>query len=302
MALSEKITLQNYEGAAEKRFSECEKSLNELESSFNSRLGGKTTGSIIGSMVITVIWAALLIGVLIMLEDYLGPMWRFGCGLLVVLMAIAMLIDQVTDISYYGKISSYIGNVKLLRNRVSMGRISIRANKDKYLKSASQGWHCPIDPGISIYDEANSIEKSVGGMSYFKGGFVNGLKNFCYFALVFVATLVGAWALYEPLCVLAMDLFETDIDSGVTLTIWTIVLVVAEILAIILTRLCWSKTDCQVTTGTIWAVLLGPLMFVAVVAAAALVAALVYAVIMIVIVVVGIVIAGAVLFSMSEGG
>ena len=56
MAFSENVSLQKYVDSANQKFNESESRLSEIEGSFQTRMNGKTTGSLIGSMFGTACW------------------------------------------------------------------------------------------------------------------------------------------------------------------------------------------------------------------------------------------------------
>lgn len=97
-------------------------------------------------------------------------------------------------------------------------------------------------------------------------------------------------------------IYPDPIDYSTVNTLCTIGLVITVIGEIILAKMVWGKTDCSVTNATLFIAAAGPLMFLALIAAATLIVMLVMLAIAIVVAIAGVVIAGACVCGAISGG
>lgn len=266
MTFSENISLQKYIDSANQRFDESESRLSEIEGSFQTRMNGKTPGGLVGSMFGTVCWLAVFGASYWYAREYVDSTLCLVYLGVAVALTISLFIDEIISFSYYGKISSYKNSIIQLKNRVSIGRNSIKSNQDTFMSSSANGWHHPLSVGSSIPEEATSIERTINSMESLKGGFINGLKNFLFFTFVVVVTGIGSWLLFgmadEIVCdILGEHLEGEDLNSETLTTILYIGLLVVEIIVVILAKLLWSHTDCAVTNTTLLITPLGPVLF-----------------------------------------
>lgn len=317
MNFSENISLQKYADTANQKFSETENRLSQIAGSFETRI--KSKAGIIGSMFGTICWAVavcVFFGYSCSLRIFFGYIVYVDGTLRLICLGIALallgtlLIDEIISFSYYGKISSYRDNINQLKNRVSVGRSSIKSNQDAFMKSRSNGWRHPLSAGTSIPEEATSIESTINGMESLKGGFINELKNFLFFTLAIAVTAIGSWALFgvaggimteisgEIMTEISGESNAYDmIDNLCILCLLTTVF--GEIL---LAKLVWSKTDCSVTNTTLFIALVGPLLFLALIAIMAILVVLVVWAVSILIAIASVAIAGACICGAISGG
>lgn len=196
MNFSENISLQKYADTANQKFSETENRLSQIAGSFETRMNGKSKAGIIGSMFATICWAVAVCVFFGYIRGYVDGTLHLICLGIALALLVTLFIDEIVNFSYYGKISSYKDNINQLKNRVSIGRSSIKSNQDTFMKSRSNGWRHPLSAGTSIPEEATSIESTINGMESLKGGFINGLKNFLFFTFAIAITAVGSWMLF----------------------------------------------------------------------------------------------------------
>lgn len=305
MAFSDNISLQKYVDSAYQEFSESESRLSEIEGSFQTRMNGKTTGALIGAMFGTACWLVAFCVFFWCIRGYVDGKLILACFAIALALTISLFIDEIIGLSYYGKISSYRNNITQLKVRVSMGRSSIRANHDAFMKSRDNGWRHPLSVGTSIPEEATSIESTINGMESLKSGFINGLKNFLFFTLVMAITGIGSFSLFGYASDIITGISGESLSSDTLLTLCVIGLLIVEVGEIILAKMLWSYTDCSVTNITLFIAPLGPLMFLLLVALGALVVMLVIWLVSIVIAIIGFCIAlaiAAAVISGSSGG
>ena len=302
MTFSENISLQNYADSANQKFNESESRLSQIEGSFQTRMNGKTTGSLVGAMFGTVCWLVAFCVFIWYIRGYVDNTIRLICFGISLALVASLIIDEIISFSYYGKISSYKNNITQLKNRVSVGRSSIKSNQDTFMKSRANGWRHPLSVGTSIPEEAASIESTINGMESLKGGFINGLKNFLFFSFAIAITAVGSWALFGTAGEIMTGIYPDPIDYSTVNTLCTIGLVITVIGEIILAKMVWGKTDCSVTNTTLFIATVGPVMFLALVLLATLLVMLVMWAIAIVIAIGAVVIAGACVYGSISGG
>lgn len=302
MNFSENISLQKYADTANQKFSETENRLTQIAGSFETRMNGKSKAGIIGSMFGTICWAVAVCVFFGYIGGYVDSTLHLVClGIALALLG-ALLIDEIISFSYYGKISSYRDNINQLKNRVSVGRSSIKSNQDAFMKSHSNGWRHPLSVGTSIPEEATSIEGTINGMESLKGGFINGLKNVLFFTFAIAITAIGSWALFGTAGEIMTGISGESIDYDTINNLCIIGLLITVVGEIILAKMVWSKTDCSVTNATIFIAAVGPLLFLALVAVATLIVMLVMWAIAIVVAIAGVAIAGACVCGAISGG
>lgn len=302
MNFSENISLQKYADTANQKFSETENRLSQIAGSFETRMNGKSKAGIVGSMFATICWAVAVCVFFGYIRGYVDGTLSLVClGIALALLA-TLLIDEIVNFSYYGKISSYRDNINQLKNRVSIGRSSIKSNQDTFMKSRSNGWRHPLSVGTSIPEEATSIEGTINGMESLKGGFINGLKNFLFFTFAIAITAIGSWALFGTAGEIMTGISGESIDYDTINTLCIIGLLITVVGEIILAKLVWSKTDCSVTNTTLFIAAAGPVMFLALIAIATLLVMLVVWAVSILIAIAAVVIAGACVCGSISGG
>ena len=302
MIFSEKISLKKYVDSANEQFEESESRLSQIEESLETRMNGKTTGSIVGAMFGTVCWLAVFcIGFQYIKEYVEGTLSKVCLGIAVALI-ITLFIDEIIDLSYYGKISSYKNNILQLKNRISIGRSSIKSNQGIFMKARENGWYYPLTAGTSIYEEAALIEETMNSMESLKGGLINGLKNFLYFTVVISITGVGSWALFGTAAQIISGIYGKSMDSDILMTLCIIALLIVEVGEVILAKIMWGKTECSVTNITLLMAPSGPVLFLALIAVAAVIVMLVVMAVSVVIALAAAVLAIGVFFASISGG
>jgi len=302
MNFSESISLQKYADTANQKFSKTENRLSQIAGSFETRMNNKSKSGIIGSMFATICWAVAACVFFGYIRGYVDATLHLICLGIALALLVTLFIDEIVNFSYYGKISSYKDNINQLKNRVSIGRSSIKSNQDAFMKSRSNGWRHPLSVGTCIPEEATSIESTINGMESLKGGFINGLKNFLFFTFAIAITAVGSWTLLGTAGEIMTGIYPDPIDNSIVNTLCVIGLLITVVGEIILAKIVWSKTDCSVTNATLFIVVAGPLMFLVLVAVATLIVMLVMLTIAIIVAIAGLVIAVACICGAASGG
>ena len=268
MYLSEKISLQHYADSANQKFTASENKLYKIEGSFQTRMNGKTIGRLVRALLGTLCWVLLFGAFFWYIKDYIDRyVYLAGLSISLALM-VAMIVDEIISISYYGKISSYIGKIIQFKNGVIVARSSIKSSQDELMKYRTTGWLHPLSVSPSILEEADSLENTINSMESFKGGFLNGLKNFLFFCFAIVITVVGSSALFLIAEDIVMRIAGEYVSGGVLIGIISLVIAVAA--DVFFAKKAWSKADCSVTNNTLFVAALGPVMFMALATIAAL--------------------------------
>ena len=296
MNFSEKINIRSYGNKAKDEFNSLKATLDDVLDSFETRMDGRTTGSLVGAIIVNVLWLALFGTALFFAWDYLDLPFilvSVGIGILLILV---MIIDNVLNISYYGKISNYVSRTEVLYEGVNYCSEQIDSLATEFENAASQGWNYALEPGDSVYDKTENYRNSVEGISTFSGNFLNGLKNVLYFLACAGITFAGCYAVYPFLYSFIYGI-ESSIKPEYIQIGAMIAYVIAAIIHIVLARLVWSKTDCSVNNVTLLMLLTGVPIFLALIAVVTLVVlliiALIYIAIGIAVVAVGILILSA---------
>lgn len=261
MYLDQNIKLNSMAEAARKTFDSTDKRLEEIESNFHSKMRGRTMGGIIGSFFGTAFWIAAFAFVAYNLFNYMNnTMFLVTLGAVGLLM-IVMLIDDGMNFKFFGKVSSYGSSVSQLRSRVRVGRESISANTDTYMKTRDKGWDYNLEVGESIPDEATAIEGMLSSMDSLKNGFINSSKTGLYYIVAILITIVGSMALFPTVSGWLYTFF--DLSDDTLQTICWIAMIAVCVCEYFIAKLVWSWTECNVNNLTIFGVLTGPFAFIA---------------------------------------
>ena len=280
MYLDQNIKINSMADVARKTFDSTDKRLEEIESNFHSKMQGRTMGGIIGSFFGTAFWMVAFGYVTYYLYNQMNStIYLITVGAVGLLMLV-MLIDDCMNFKFFGKVSSYGSCVSQLRSRVRVGRESISANTDTYLKTKDNGWDYKLEVGESIPDEATAIEEIMSSMESLKNGFINSSKTGLYYIVAILITIVGSMALFPTVSQWLYDFFSLSNDA--LQAICWIAMIVVCVGECFIAELVWSWTDCNVNNMTIFGVLVGPLAFIVFILAGSAIIGLIIAVVTIV--------------------
>lgn len=301
MNFNESITLNTYSDNANKQFNEMQSRLSTIESSFQTRMDGKTTGGLVGSCIGTIAWLVAFIVCAIMVGKLVNGALLTIALIAVLGLAAFMLIDNIMNFSYYGKIAAYRNSVSQLQNRVSIGKSSIKSNHDAFMGSKAKGWNYLLNAAPSIPEKATSIEATMSNMETLKKGFINSAKNVFFYAAVVMITIAGCVALFPTGSEIITGISGESMSSDTLMTLNIIALLIVGVGEVILAKLVWSKTDCTVTNTTLFIMVLGPIAYLALVAIATLLVMLVIGLVSIVLALAGAALAIAVVCACISG-
>jgi hypothetical protein len=300
MYLERNLRIVSMAEKARKAFNEVDKSMGALESNYHSKMRGRTMTGIFGTILGIAAWVAVF-GAL----AYYGLSYTERNVLMVTaaglaLLLFVMLIDALLTLAFYGKISFYGANISQLRAGIRKGCDSISTTTDAYMKSAANGWDYKLKVGRSVMDEARVIEKHLNRMDVLKHGFINKLKNVLYYLDAILFTVAGSMALFPIVSERLCEKFE--ISGQVPTVICWVVVVIACVGEYDIARMAWAKSECSVNNLTVFALLAGPLAFLAVMSVGGFVAYLVVAFVKFVISIATTLIIIAVLWCCTSGG
>lgn len=302
MNFNNSITLDAYSNNANKQFGDMQSRLTEIENSFQTRMNGKTTGGLVGSLIGTIAWLAAFVACAFFVKDTVNSTLLLIALAIVGGLILFMIIDNIMDFSYYGKIASYKNSISQLQNRVTIGKNSIKSNHDAFMASRAKGWNYLLNAAPSIPAEATSVEATMASMESLKKGFISGAKNFFYYAAVIAITVVGCVALFPTGSSIITGITGESFDSDTLMTFNVIALLITGVGEVILAKLVWSKTDCNVTNTTLFIAALGPVAFLALIAAVALIVMLVAWLAGVVLAIAAVVAVGGTIFAATSGG
>lgn len=302
MNFNESVILNTYSDNANKQFNEMQSRLSKIENSFQTRMNGKTMGGLIGAFIGTLCWLAAFIAGTIVIKPMVDGKLLLFSFIVVMGLILFMLIDNIINFSYYGKINNYKSSVSQLQNRVSIGKSSIKSNHDAFMGAKSKEWNFLLNAGTSIPGEATSIEATMTNMESLRKGFINGAKNVFYYAAVVMITIVGCMALFPKGSEIMCGISNESISESTLMTLNVIALILVGVGEIILAKIVWSKTDCAVTNITLFIMALGPIAYLALIAIATLLVMLVIGIVSIIIAILAVVVIGAIVVGCLSGG
>ena len=302
MSAKNQILLNTYSESAEKQFNALDTRLSTMERSFQSRMDGKTTGGLVGSLIGTLFWLAAYIVGAFYVRNHIENIPFLSTVIVTMLLMAFMLLDNILNFSYYGRIDGYRNAISHLRDRIASGKKAMVEEQLAFKKAQAQGWQYSLKAKPSISDEALSIEAATSRLVGLKTGFLPNVKNFFFFVAVILITLAGCMALFPIGDQIMLGISGEELSNGTLEVLNIIALVLIEIAEIILAKMLWSRTDCSVNNVTLLITALGPLAYLALVALATAIVMLVIGIVQLVLYVLGVVIVGAIAFACLCGG
>ena len=302
MNFNNSFTINNLVTDANKGFTDLQERLTKIDNRLTGSMHGKTRVGLIFGIIVTVAWGAGIVflhslGSTMVNKDLIMISLIASLALVVI-----MLLDHVMNFKYYGTILQYKSRLAQLKNQLNVGRNNVSVNKDVFLKSRTDGWKHTLAVGNCIPEEAKKIEDSLANVEAFSSGFVNGLKNFLYYAVTIIFMIVGSIALFETTTGMISGIADGVLESKGLRIVCIIGLIIAGIIEIILAKLVWGATNCSVTNATLFMILGGPILFVLVVVLGTLLVVLLIAIIKIVLGLAAIALGAACVCGMVSGG
>lgn len=301
------FTLKSMADSAGKQFDKMDVRLGNIEERFETKLGGKTIVGQIFTLLGILLWIAAFAAAFIFGREIIPG--TASNNIIMIVAAVVLLVlfgfmatETLINFSYCESVTSYKRSISALREKLRVGKASIKSNHDAFMASKEKGWNHALNAQPSIPDEATSIETTMSNMESLKGGFLHIAKNILYFASVVVFTIAGCVLLFETGAEIMSGISHTSLSDGVTTTFDVIAMIAVCVGNIILSKLLWSKTDCTVTPLTLFTLPLGPIAFLLLIALGTLLVLLLAAVVSIVLAILGIVVVGGIVFACLCGG
>ena len=271
MNFNDNITFDTYIDDANKQFSDVNYRLSDIEKRFQTRMDGKTMRSLGNSIFGTLMWFAIFVAGAIYVRNMANRTMFLTTAMIVLGLILFMIIDSIIDCSYYGKISSYKNSILKLKNRINAGRNSIKANYAAFTKARSNGWNYDLNFTSSILDEAMSVERTMMKTESLKKEFVSKAKNFFYYAATIAITIFLTSLIFPTGSKIITFITQKSFEDSTLLAFNTVALIITIILEVIFSKSAWSATDCEVTNTTLFILLLGPIIFLTIIAVVTLV-------------------------------
>jgi hypothetical protein len=255
------IKLDQYSKDASIIFNKMQDNLCKYENTLLSKMNGKIVDGFASFR--SALWFLLF---------FILAMWAWKSvnhNLIIITMIIVgmlilfMIIENNLEFSYSKKIIPYSNAIAQMKRIISTGKESMEANQDDFIASKEKGWDFPLNNNDvePLPEEIKNILTATEEIDPFKkNNNIIRLKNIFFFAAVVMITLVGCMAQFGVGSNIVKKLLETPpfiFDLIINFGTSGLILIVA----ILLSKLVWSKTDCNVTNVTLWITLFGPAVF-----------------------------------------
>lgn len=283
------IDFQPMREEAAREFGRLTGQLDRTRSNLESRMNGNSTAAILGGILLSILYLAAYLYLYGLGRTRIGiPYLALGALISGAALILTMVLDSLIRLGYYGGIQRHLDQINRLIAGLKKSESALDKDLGDYSVADLRNWDLSLNGKESISGQAERIESAVSGMESLHRGFLNGLKNVLYYVTCLVWAAAGSLALFE-IARRFVDVSQGWLYAGAGAAC------VAEIL---LARLLWSKTGCEVRSLTVLATFAGPLLFALVIALGALVVGLVTAALYII----GVIIVGAIFFGMCSGG
>lgn len=302
MNFNNSFTLRNMENAAQKQYSEIQERVGKMQNMFQKHTNGKTRASLVRTFLFTIVWGAGYAFLYSKLSGNVNDMVLKICVGLVGLLLVIMVIDSLMNFKYYGKIIGYEMRIEEVRKKINNDKSTLSSKTVSFMNSQKEGWEYPLHRGTSIYEDTEKIEEILKNIETFNGGVLNKVKNIVYYILVVFVTFLGASILYDAASRIIQGIGGVSMEEDTLKILIGIATVIACAIEIFVAYTIWVATDCNVTNATLFAILLGPVIFIAFVLVATLLVVLVVLLVRFLLAILGIVVAGACLFGTLCGG
>lgn len=253
MSTNNDITLQNLAEAANQQYTITEKRLAETADSVRMRLDDKTPGSLIVSLAYTSVWLFVFAFALYVVRGYINAVLFWMLLVTVLLLIVALYIDEAMSYAYYGKISTFEKNVSQLTSRIRIARSTLKINTEAFMDSQKSGWDYALDIGRSIPDEATFIETTMADMKSLKVMLLDSVKNILYWASLIIIAIVS-FAILVPQAKAYMPSDNSvEMDESIIVVLSAVGVAITCVGEALLARWLWSMTGCKVTNVTLFA-------------------------------------------------
>lgn len=270
MNLNNSFILDEMMKTAQTQMIETRKRVGAVDNMANQSLGGRSRASLLGAVVVSLIWAVAFLFAYHYFGHYIPEVRELPLGLILLGLSLVLVafvvISYFVQLRYYGTILSARDRLARLDSRLAMGQSSLSNNLQVFRERRRAQWELPLEAGSPIEQEANLISSQLSGMEALSRGFISKAKVFLYYMTCVAWAAAGAYALFDFAA--SLDLF--DFSDEVVYIIMVVALVITCIVEVFVAKAIWSRTNEDVGNITLLAIPLGPVVFVALVALAAL--------------------------------
>lgn len=278
MSFRDNVRIDEMSAAAEHRYNEIRNNCSKISQDLNHKLEGRSRFGLVGALLGTIFWIAVYGVFFLYVKDFIEPTVTLILLVLILLLLLVKVVDVFQNFRYYGALLGYRSEIESLIKKIDKGKNAISSNESKFSGSGNNGWNLQLGFVKSIPAQAERIKTKVANMESFKNGFIKNAKTALFFAVGVAVTVAGSLFVLES----AMDiiysvvysLLDYRLSDSVLFVALIIIMVIACIAEIILSRLVWGLTDCNVTNITLLMTAAGPLIFALLAAAVTIVALL----------------------------
>lgn len=229
----------------------------KIDDLLDQQMGGKSLSRIRSGFAVTLFWLAAY-GILCFVLDTMevDPFPLIGMALSA-LLVVLMLLDQGTQIKYYGSISRIRSRLSHMHARIEADERDLSTDLRDFLASRSSGWQLALTPGESIPDALDDVEQQIGGIAALQTGPLQKAKLIFYHLTGLAWTAAGCFALE--------GLFYSFLGGDLSMETMHVIFLIGMLLTggaqFLVARYLWTQTNCAVTNLTLFATLAGPVIF-----------------------------------------
>lgn len=268
---------------AEKQFDLADSQLNQLETTLVERMGGRTKGKLIATIVFGFVWLLFFLLLPFILKgngringivDFaafsadaaaLRTFFTSAAEISSIVLCLLMAFSNLALYKHYSVILAALDRIKELHNQVSLGRGAIPSGMDMLSAAQKNQFNLQIQASSSVAGEVKAIDGQLSNLEAMHSGFVKWLQRALYIVAGLAWVAVGFLLLGATAARLCIENF--DFSDGVAAFIvygGGVAALIGEF--VLLMR---AKKGTEVTNVSLMAVAAAPLMYV--IATAALV-------------------------------
>lgn len=298
MNLNSSFSLDEMMRTAQTQMIKTRERLGSIAKTADEHLGGRSRGTLLGAVAVSLIWAGAFLAGYLYFGHYLPQFNGIPLGLVLLGVTLALVafvvIGNLAQLKYYGTILSARDRLNRLDSRLAMGLSSLPNNLQVFRERRRAQWELPLDAAPPIEQEAGLIASQLAGMDALSHGFIAQAKKFLYYAACIVWTVVGSYTLLALLADRDPITSTEDLERIGLL----VALVIACIIEMLIAKTIRNRTGEDVGNVTLLALFIGPVVYIALILLAMLVIALLQVIIEIAAIIIGI---ACVLGSISGG-
>lgn len=262
MTFDYSFDFQSMMNDAQTQFKKAGEQISAIEGTLTRRLDGTSRRGLAGAMAASAAWGAAYLCAYWYLQDDLSwePMMSFlsllGVGASLALVA-ALIVGNLVQMRYYEVIFNAEKQLHDLKARVDAGSRNLSSNMDAFMVCEKRRWEMPLTAGASIFEETTQIGTRLSELETLSSGPLNKLKEILYYIVCILWTVIGSHRLFD----VALSLLEEDTNRGdLEMMLWVSVLI-ACLIEFTVSKKIWVRYGCSVNNMTLFASILGPVIF-----------------------------------------